>query len=252
MSYTHGFESELVYDDSPALKDRSLATGRLRSTLGRTTVTVDSIDLSRVLVLGTTGSGKTTVSRALASRLGVTHIELDAYRHGPNWTETPNDQFREALEAALDAIGDAGWVADGNYSMVRDVLWPNATAVVWLDFSFGLVFSRLVQRTVGRAVKRTELWNGNRENFWSHLFTTDSLFLWSVKTHWSRRKRLETIFSSGEYTHLTVLRFRKQSQLRRWFESSDWPGGIDPRCRVQQPRRVRTRRPSSCPESSAP
>ena len=43
----------------------------------------------RIVVLGTTGSGKTTVARALAQGLTIPHVELDALRWDPNWTEAP-------------------------------------------------------------------------------------------------------------------------------------------------------------------
>jgi AAA domain len=37
----------------------------------------------KIAVVGTSGSGKTTVARELARRLGVPHVELDALYHGP-------------------------------------------------------------------------------------------------------------------------------------------------------------------------
>jgi len=64
----------------------------------------------RFVVIGTSGAGKTTVAKEIARILEVPHVELDSYRHGPNWTETPDDIFRDQLSEALQ--GDA-WVADG-------------------------------------------------------------------------------------------------------------------------------------------
>ena len=189
--------------------------------------------MKRVLVLGTTGSGKTTLAQTLSDRMGMHHLELDAYRHGPNWTETPNDEFRRNIRDALVSIDGNGWVVDGNYSVARDILWSNATTIIWLDLPFSVVFPRLILRTFGRAIRRTELWNGNRERLWEHFLTTDSLLLWAVKTHWSRRKRLETTFARGEYPHLKVIRFRRPSQLSGWLESADWPANVDSRCLVQ-------------------
>jgi len=182
-----------------------------------TSLTEDIGALERVIVLGTSGSGKTTFARELASKLGVTHVEFDAYRHGPNWAETPNDIFRSQLDEALS--GDR-WVADGNYSVARDIVWPRATAVVWLDYKFPVIFWRLWWRTWGRAVRRTELWNGNRENLWEHFFTKDSLFLWVFKTHWSRSHRYLEAFEQPEHGHLHVLRFRSPRETRRWLDSS--------------------------------
>ena len=58
------------------------------------------------------GSGKSTIGRALAERLGVPYVELDALVHGPNWTETPDDELRRILEPIL---AGEGWVIDGGY-----------------------------------------------------------------------------------------------------------------------------------------
>ena len=181
-----------------------------------TSLAEDRSILERVVVLGTSGSGKTTFARELASKLGVTHVEFDAYRHGPNWTETPNDIFRGQLGEALS--GD-GWVADGNYSIARDVVWPRAAAIVWLDYRFPVVFWRLWWRTMSRSIRRTELWNGNKESLWEHFFTKHSLFLWLFKTHWSRSHRLLSAFAQPEYSHLHILRFRSPRETRRWLES---------------------------------
>ena len=87
--------------------------------------------LKRVVVVGTSGAGKTTLAGELARVLGVSHVELDAYRHGPNWTETPDDIFREKISGALTG---QDWVVDGNYSVARDIIWTRATTVVWLDY----------------------------------------------------------------------------------------------------------------------
>ena len=94
-------------------------------------------DLSRIVVIGTSGSGKTAMASDLSEILGAPHVEFDAYRHGPNWTETPDETFRKQLAEALSADK---WVADGNYSVARDVVWPRATVVIWLDLLFPSYF----------------------------------------------------------------------------------------------------------------
>src|SRR5919108_416694 len=85
----------------------------------------------KIAVVGTSGSGKTTVARALARRLGVPHVELDALFHGPGWTETPAEEFRRRVASAT---GASGWVVDGNYdSKLGDLVLGRGDTVVWLD-----------------------------------------------------------------------------------------------------------------------
>ena len=170
----------------------------------------------RIVVNGTTGSGKTTVAKRLAELLGLRHVELDAYRHGPNWAATPDALFRENLRAALS--GDR-WVADGNYSLARDVVWSRAATLVWLDYPINVVMWRLFWRSIRRGVTRQELWNGNRENLWEHFLTRESLLLWALKTHWRRRRTLPEAFRMREYSHLKVVRLRSPKLTRRWLQT---------------------------------
>src|SRR3990172_12508187 len=78
---------------------------------------------NRILILGRTGSGKTTLARELAAALGVPHVELDALYFGPNFSTVPLPILRERTSAAI--AGDR-WVTDGNKSAVRDLVWPRA------------------------------------------------------------------------------------------------------------------------------
>ena len=170
----------------------------------------------RLVVIGTSGSGKTTVAGQIASILGVPHIELDAYRNGPNWTITPDDLFREQLRVAVR--GDE-WVADGNYSVARDVVWPRATTLVWLDYPMRLVMWRLFWRTMRRGVLREELWNGNKENLWWHLVPRRSLFVWAWQTHWRRRRTMPAAIAQPEHAHLDVVRLRSPKATREWLRT---------------------------------
>jgi adenylate kinase family enzyme len=142
----------------------------------------------RVSVTGSTGSGKTTFARELASILGAPCVELDALNWGPNWTMVDEALFREKVDAATS--GEA-WVVDGNYGGrgAQEIVWRRADTLVWLDPPLPVILARLWRRTVGRIRSGEELWGGNRESFRNTFLSRDSLFVWALKTY-RRRRRL--------------------------------------------------------------
>jgi len=138
--------------------------------------------MQRVAVIGPSCSGKTTTAGRLAAILGVPHIELDALHHDANWTEAPADVFRERVRAALAAAPD-GWVVDGNYyGKLGPLVIDQADTIVWLDIPYGRAVSRVLRRTFGRILRRTELWNGNRETL-GNLLGRESIVWWVLSRH---------------------------------------------------------------------
>lgn len=170
--------------------------------------------LGRVVVVGVAGAGKTTFAQQLGERLGAPAIELDALHWGPNWTMATLEDFRERVQQAL--AGEC-WVADGNYSKVRDILWARANTLIWLDLPLALILWRLLQRSIHRVVSREELWNGNRETFQGQFLSRDSLFLLALKMHTYYRKTYSQLLQQPEYSHLRVLRFRRPRDVARWL-----------------------------------
>ena len=134
--------------------------------------------MKRVVVIGSSCSGKTTLARRLAEALDCEHIELDALYWGPSWSEAPREAFRAAVEERL--AGDR-WVVDGNYSVVRDIVWSRATDAVWLNYPFPIVLGRALVRTLRRIVLREELFGGNRELFRKTFLSRESILWWVIK-----------------------------------------------------------------------
>lgn len=168
----------------------------------------------RIVVVGKSGSGKTTLGGQLARALGVPHVELDAIHWKPNWEEERDEVFRSRVSEELS--GD-GWVVDGNYNKVRDIMWGRADTVVWLDYPLSVVFRRLAVRTLRRGILRTELWNGNRERLWEHLIPSQSLFVWAVKQHRTHRREYPAVLNRPEYRHLCLIHLRTPAETERWL-----------------------------------
>ena len=170
----------------------------------------------RLVVIGTTSSGKSTLAERLANILGAKFVDLDTLHWEPNWVEAPDDVFRQRVEAATDATA---WVVAGNYHAVRDIVWRKAQAIIWLDYPFHVVFWRLFIRTIRRVVTKEKLFSGNVENFWTQakFWSNDSLFNWFFKTYWRRKREFPILFSLPENAHLTIIHFKHPKEAERWL-----------------------------------
>ncbi len=140
-----------------------------------------------IVVYGPTGSGKTTVARSIARSVGVPHIELDAIFWLPEWVSKSWEQFRDDVSVVLSENAD-GWVSDGNYSHLRDLILPLADTVVWLRLPFIVVYWQLLRRTVTRSWNGEVLWGNNRESWRKAFLSRDSLLLYLIRT-WRRHHR---------------------------------------------------------------
>ena len=170
--------------------------------------------MQRVVVVGSSGSGKTTVARELAERLGVRCVGLDALHHGPNWTEASADELREAVIRELG--GRSGWVVDGNYyGKLGDLVLRQADTVVWLDLPLRMCLVRLWHRTLHRIRDDVELWNGNRETWRGAFWGRESLFWWTIRHHDVRRRRWPARFA--RLPNLGVVRLRTPRDVEAWL-----------------------------------
>ena len=179
----------------------------------RTDATADT--RTRVVVVGSSGAGKTSLARRLAAQLGVPHIELDALHFAEDWIEVPDAVFAQRIDAAT---ASGGWVIDGNYSAVtQGLVWPRAHAVVWLDYPFRICAWRLLRRTVLRSARREELWHGNRESWRMSFASRDSILLWLLRNFRRRRRDFDVAMHDPVHAHLTSVRLRSPRETESWM-----------------------------------
>jgi energy-coupling factor transporter ATP-binding protein EcfA2 len=170
----------------------------------------------RLLILGRTGSGKTTLGRELAAALEVPHVELDALYFGSDLSTVPLQVLRERTTAAI--TGDS-WVTDGNKRAVRDLVWPRADTVVWLDYPLAVSLWRLARRARWRTsvLKTQARTTGSPGSFVSQLLSVAKGVLTALWSHRGQRRLYPTMFSDPANQHLAVVRLRSPRATRRWL-----------------------------------
>jgi adenylate kinase family enzyme len=127
--------------------------------------------MQRILVIGSSGTGKSTLARQMAPRLGLPVIHLDQEYWRPGWVATEPAAWRARVESL---VAREAWIMEGNYSGTFDIRVPRAHAIVWLDLPRRIFFPRAVWRAVkGLGRERADLGAGCPEQI-----DLDFLFRW--------------------------------------------------------------------------
>jgi ATPase family protein associated with various cellular activities (AAA) len=86
---------------------------------------------NRIHIVGASGTGKTTLARALGARLGVDVVHLDELALLPrSRTLRPR---AELLFAVHELASGSRWITEGIYLGWTDELFAAADVIVWLD-----------------------------------------------------------------------------------------------------------------------
>ncbi len=164
-----------------------------------------------MIVVGASGSGKTTAAARIGERLALPHTEIDALHHGPGWTPRP-----EFLDDVRALVASERWVTEWQYDAARPILTERADLAVWLDLPRATVMRQVVKRTLRRRIRREELWNGNREGPLSGIFTdSEHIIRWAWSTHASRAALVEV--AAARHPALEVVRLRHPRDADRWL-----------------------------------
>ena len=119
--------------------------------------------MQRVVIIGNSGGGKSTLARQLGARLALPVVHLDRLYYQPGWRPGDPEMFRGRVAEAL--AGDR-WIVDGNFlSMVGELILPRADAILWLHQPRWLCLVRAAWRCIDLPNRpRAELPPGCRDS----------------------------------------------------------------------------------------
>lgn len=166
---------------------------------------------SRVLIYGVTGSGKTTLARKLAEHTGLPWHSVDELTWEPGWVEVPADEQRRRIERIC---AEERWILDTAYGKWLDVPMARVEMIVALDYPRWISLSRLVRRTILRAIDHKPICNGNTETF-RQAFSRDSIIGWHFKSFGKKRARIRAW--AADPLGPQVVRLTSPSQARHWL-----------------------------------
>ncbi|MFJ6325496.1 MULTISPECIES: AAA family ATPase [unclassified Rhizobium] len=85
---------------------------------------------NRILVMGCSGGGKSTLSQQIAARFGLAYVSIDRdVLWLPGWVERGKQEQRAIIVAKVQ---EERWILDGTNPSTFDVRLPRADFVIWV------------------------------------------------------------------------------------------------------------------------
>src|ERR1700750_1180183 len=85
----------------------------------------------RILVMGSSGSGKSTFARRLSAITGIPMVSVDALFWRPGWVEPDRAEFHARL---TEAAQQPRWIMDGNFtSHLVELRRDACDTLIWFD-----------------------------------------------------------------------------------------------------------------------
>ncbi len=162
--------------------------------------------MQRVLIIGSPGAGKSTLSHAIAERTGFPLYHMDKLHWLPGWTERDR---AEGLAEVHQVLAQDRWIIDGNYGSSLPIRIKRADTVVWLDYP--------TWRCLGRALKRWWRYRGRTrpdmtEGCPERLNLGFFLYILMFRSGWNRRNGRILANFAGH-----IIRFRHPLDAEKWL-----------------------------------
>jgi len=164
--------------------------------------------MKKVLVIGSSGAGKSTFSRRLSEKTGLPLIHLDRLFWKPGWIETDKEEWKEILAKTL--TGDS-WIIDGQFGGTLEMRLEKCDTVIFLDLPRALCVYRILKRVITyQKGKRPDMADGCDEKFdWQFL-----KWVWNFPE--KSRPKIEERLQKHQDS-ITVFRLKSRKEVDRFL-----------------------------------
>ena len=164
--------------------------------------------MRRILVIGNSGGGKSTLARRLGEKLGLPVIHLDVLFWKPGWVESDRDDY---LTRVMAALAVPVWICDGQFTSSFHLRMPMADTIVWIDQPRALCLIRAIWRAVTyRGGGRPDMAEGCQEKIDLEFYR----YIWTFNRE--KAPELEAALTTHG-AHARIFRLKSDREIARFL-----------------------------------
>ncbi|WP_405392522.1 adenylate kinase [Streptomyces sp. NBC_01102] len=168
--------------------------------------------MRKIALFGAPATGKSTLARWLSTELDQPHTDLDDLLFTPDGP-LPLEEFRRH---AGEITRTSGWIVEGNYSKLADIVWHRADTLVWLDFPLPLILYRIVRRSLRQLAGHEDSAQARRLTWATAFFARRSLLRTAIRKYRANRPRYARQVAETAGLGVNVVRLRGPREVRHW------------------------------------
>ena len=164
-------------------------------------------NVSRISIIGGSGTGKTTLSESLSKDVNIPVYHIDGIHHLKNWKVRDSNERDKII---LDLIKKEKWIIDGTYHSTLQARLEKSDLIIYLDYST----LAQVKGALGRFIKnhgkeKPEIPGCNEQ-------MTFKFFIFVV--NWRKNKRQFIIDALENIDKDKILIFKNRRKLNKWYK----------------------------------
>ena len=164
--------------------------------------------MKKILVIGSSGAGKSTFSKRLGEITGIEVIHLDQIHWKPNWTEPAKEEWQAIVNNALQ--GDS-WIMDGNFGGTMEMRMTACDTVIFLELPPLVCIYRILKRVAFyHGKKRPDMAEGCNEKFdWEFI-----KWVWNYPVQ--TKPKVEALLEKFQ-NEKTIIRLTSKAKIENFF-----------------------------------